>query len=225
MMGSSSLLGQEVQAGRHHRPARNSRVPEPLGAQLLQRRHAGVGNNRRQHRTDRASHRIPRIQVTIHLCIPSEFQRKTEQNRSETESFFYFLCNFARRYATSPSLFAVELMNEPLAPRATLDSLTRYYRDGYDAVRRHSPAAYVVMSNRLSSGNATELLQFAGGLRGAVIDVHYYTVFNSMFSNFTVQQNIDFVRTNFSGELAAVTTQNGPLTFVGKRGAPPDPSI
>jgi len=116
-------------------------------------------------------------------------------------------------------------MNEPLAPRATLDSLTRYYRDGYDAVRRHSPAAYVVMSNRLSSGNATELLQFAGGLRGAVIDVHYYTMFNSMFSNFTVQQNIDFVRTNFSGELAAVTTQNGPLTFVGKRGAPPDPSI
>ncbi|KAG2615590.1 hypothetical protein PVAP13_3NG050100 [Panicum virgatum] len=92
-------------------------------------------------------------------------------------------------------------------------SLTRYYRDGYDAVRRHSPAAYVVMSNRLS-GNKTELLPFAAGLQGAVIDVHYYTVFNSMFSNFTVQQNIDFVRTNFSGELAAVTTQNGPLTFV-----------
>ncbi|XP_039833460.1 probable glucan 1,3-beta-glucosidase A isoform X3 [Panicum virgatum] len=137
----------------------------------------------------------------------------TDANIAQTVQVIEFL---ASRYATSPSLFAVELMNEPLAPRATLDSLTRYYRDGYDAVRRHSPAAYVVMSNRLSSGNATELLQFAGGLRGAVIDVHYYTMFNSMFSNFTVQQNIDFVRTNFSGELAAITTQNGLLTFVGE---------
>jgi hypothetical protein len=123
---------------------------------------------------------------------------------------------FTYRYATSPSLFAVELMNEPLAPRATLDSLTKYYRDGYNAVRKHSPTAYVVMSNRLSSGNSTELLQFASGFQGAVIDVHYYTVFNRMFNNFTVQQNIDFIRTNFSGELTTVTTQNGPLTFVGK---------
>jgi len=152
------------------------------------------------------------------------FREKQSNIAAKLNLFFCFLCNSAHRYATSPSLFAVELMNEPLAPRATLDSLTRYYRDGYDAVRRHSPAAYVVMSNRLS-GNKTELLPFAAGLQGAVIDVHYYTMFNSMFSNFTVQQNIDFVRTNFSGELAAVTTQNGPLTFVGKRGAPPDPSI
>ncbi|CAN6344805.1 unnamed protein product [Urochloa humidicola] len=135
----------------------------------------------------------------------------TDASIAQTVQVIDFL---ASRYATSPSLFAVELMNEPLAPRATLDSLIRYYRDGYDAVRKHSPTAYVVMSNRLSSGNTTELLQFAGGLQGAVIDVHYYTVFNKMFDNFTVQQNIDFIRSNFSGELAAVTAQNGPLTFV-----------
>ncbi|TKW24982.1 hypothetical protein SEVIR_3G086200v4 [Setaria viridis] len=137
----------------------------------------------------------------------------TDANIAQTVQVIDFL---ASRYATSPSLFAVELMNEPLAPRATLDSLTRYYRDGYNAVRKHSPTAYVVMSNRLgiSSANSTELLPFAGGFQGAVIDVHYYTMFNKMFDNFTVQQNIDFVRTNFSGELAAVTTQNGPLTFV-----------
>ncbi|CAN6340088.1 unnamed protein product [Urochloa humidicola] len=137
----------------------------------------------------------------------------TDASIAQTVQVIDFL---ASRYATSPSLFAVELLNEPLAPRATLDSLTKYYRDGYDAVRKHSPTAYVVMSNRLSSGNTTELLQFAGGLQGAVIDVHYYTVFNKMFDNFTVQQNIDFIRSNFSGELAAVTAQNGPLTFVGE---------
>jgi hypothetical protein len=45
----------------------------------------------------------------------------------------------------SPSLFAVELMNEPLAPRATLDNLTMYYRDGYDAVRKHSSTAFCMI--------------------------------------------------------------------------------
>ncbi|WVZ97166.1 hypothetical protein U9M48_042721 [Paspalum notatum var. saurae] len=137
----------------------------------------------------------------------------TDANIAQTVQVIDFL---ASRYATSPSLFAVELMNEPRAPRATLDSLIKYYHDGYNAVRKYSSTAYVVMSNRLSSGNSTELLQFASGFQGAVIDVHYYTVFNKMFSNFTVQQNIDFIKTNFSGELTAVTTQNGPLTFVGE---------
>lgn len=107
-------------------------------------------------------------------------------------------------------------MNEPLAPRASLESLTKYYRDGYNAVRKYSSTAYVIMSNRLSSGNPTELLQFAGGYPGAVIDVHYYTMFNSMFDNFTVQQNIDFIKSNFSVELSTITTQNGPLSFVGE---------
>lgn len=138
----------------------------------------------------------------------------TDASIAQTVQVIDFL---ASRYATSPRLLAVELLNEPLAPGATLDSLTRYYRDGYAAVRKHAPAAYVVMSNRLSSGNSTELLRFAGrGFPGAVVDVHYYTVFNSLFGNFTAQQNIDFVRTNFSGELAAVTTRDGPLTFVGE---------
>jgi hypothetical protein len=73
------------------------------------------------------------------------------------------------------------------------------------------------MSNRLGIGeNTTELLEFAGAFPGSVLDVHYYTVFNSIFNNLTVDQNIDFIRTNFSGELSKVTTHNGPLTFVGK---------
>ncbi|KAG8067580.1 hypothetical protein GUJ93_ZPchr0005g15241 [Zizania palustris] len=70
------------------------------------------------------------------------------------------------------------------------------------------------LASRLGPANATELLQFAGGHPGAVVDVHYYTVFNDLFNNLTVQQNIDFVRSNFSGELTSVTTRNGPLTFV-----------
>jgi hypothetical protein len=93
-------------------------------------------------------------------------------------------------------------MNESLAPGTSLASLTKYYRDWYHAVRRHSSTAYVVMSNQIGiRENTTELLDFAGRLPGSILDVHYYTVFNSIFNNHTVEQNIDFDRTNFSCEL------------------------
>jgi hypothetical protein len=108
------------------------------------------------------------------------------------------------------------LMNEPMAPGVTLDSLVRYYRAGYAAVRKHAPKAYVVMSTRLAADSG-ELLRFTGGLPGAVIDVHYY-VFNSTFTNMTAQQNIDFIKTNYATDLRGLTRrrQNAPLSFVGK---------
>lgn len=94
----------------------------------------------------------------------------------------------------------------------------KYYKDGYDAVRRYTSVSYVIMSNRLSIANQTELLSFAGGFDGAVLDVHYYNLFSSKFDNLTVEQNIDLVRNNRSSELKAITNQNGrPLTSVGKQ--------
>ncbi|KAL3592346.1 hypothetical protein D5086_010986 [Populus alba] len=120
------------------------------------------------------------------------------------------------QYAKSPSLYAVELMNEPRAPGASLDSMTKYYKAGYDAVRKHSSTAYVVMSNRLSSDDPRELFPLASGLTGSVIDVHYYNLFSDEFNSMSVQQNIDFINTNRSSQLNHVTTSNGPLTFVGE---------
>ncbi|EMS48351.1 putative glucan 1,3-beta-glucosidase A [Triticum urartu] len=137
----------------------------------------------------------------------------TDTNIAQTVQVIDFL---ASRYAKSPSLLAVELMNEPLAPGVSLESLKTYYLDGYNTVRKHSSDAYVIMSNRLSSPDPTELLGLAGGLPGSVIDVHYYTLFNNMFDTFTVQQNIDFIKTNYSSDLSIVTRENGPLTFVGE---------
>ncbi|KAL6644193.1 hypothetical protein ACP70R_015801 [Stipagrostis hirtigluma subsp. patula] len=135
----------------------------------------------------------------------------TEASIAQTVQVIDFL---ASRYAKSPSLLAVELMNEPMAPGVTLDNLVRYYKAGYAAVRRHTTEAYVVMSNRLSA-DSDELLQLAGGLPGAVIDVHYY-VFNSSFTNMTAQQNIDFIQTNYAADLNGLTRRNGPLSFVGE---------
>ena len=119
------------------------------------------------------------------------------------------------RYEKNPSLYAVELINEPLAPGVTLESLTKYYRAGYEAVRRHSSTAYVVFSNRLGPSQPRELFPLASGLMGSVIDVHYYNLFSNVFDDMTVQQNIDYVRVNQSSSLTYITTSNGPLTFVG----------
>lgn len=112
----------------------------------------------------------------------------------------------------------MELINEPLSPGATLSSVVKYYKAGYAAVRRHTSKAFVVMSNRLGPMEPRELFPMASGIKGCVIDVHYYNLFEDMFNNMTVQQNIDFVYKNRSLQLNYVTTSNGPLTFVGKNG-------
>ncbi|XAR62182.1 Glucan 1,3-beta-glucosidase [Bertholletia excelsa] len=137
---------------------------------------------------------------------------QTDENIQRTLAVIDFL---SARYARNSSLHAVELINEPLAPGVSLDIITKYYKAGYDTVRKHSSSAYVIWSNRLS-GDSKELLPYASGLQGTVIDVHYYNLFNSVFDSMTVQQNIDFVRNNRSMELNQVTTSNGPLTFVGE---------
>ncbi|KAK6246089.1 hypothetical protein SCA6_009179 [Theobroma cacao] len=138
---------------------------------------------------------------------------KTDENIHQTVAVIEFL---TARYAKSPSLYAVELINEPLSPGATLESVTKYYKAGYAAVRRHSSTAFVVLSNRLGPMEPRELFPMASGLRGSVIDVHYYNLFQDMFNNLTVQQNIDFIYTNRSSQLNHITTSNGPLTFVGE---------
>lgn len=137
----------------------------------------------------------------------------SDQNIQQTVDVIDFL---TARYASNPSLYAVELINEPLSPGVSLDVLTKYYGAGYDTVRKHSSSAYVVMSNRLGPANPTELFPFASGLTGSVIDVHYYNLFSDTFDNLSVQQNIDFVYTNRSAQLNQITTANGPLTFVGE---------
>lgn len=120
------------------------------------------------------------------------------------------------RYANRPSLAAIELINEPVAPGVTLDTLQSYYKAGYDAVRKYTSSAYVIMSNRLGPADHKELLSFASGLSNVVIDVHYYNLFSDNFKSLNVQQNIDYVNNQRASDLGAITNSNGPLTFVGK---------
>ncbi|KAK6115464.1 hypothetical protein DH2020_035108 [Rehmannia glutinosa] len=131
----------------------------------------------------------------------------------ETVSVIDFL---AKRYAGHPSLGAIELMNEPLAPGVTLDSLKEYYKEGYDAVRTYTASAYVILSNRLGEANSTELFPLAAGFNYSVIDVHYYNRYSDYFKRLNGQQNVDYVYGKRSKELREVTREGGPLSFIGE---------
>lgn len=138
---------------------------------------------------------------------------QTDDNIKQTVAVIDFLTS---RYAKSAALLAVELLNEPLSPGVSLENVAKYYKAGYDAVRKHSSVAYVVMSNRLGPADPRELFPLASGLTKPVIDVHYYNLFSDVFNDMSVQDNIEFIRTNRSVQLNHVTTSNGPLTFVGE---------
>ena len=104
-------------------------------------------------------------------------------------------------------------MNEPSG--VSQESLKKYYQQAYDAVRKYSKTAHVIMSNPLDA-NSKVLLSFAGGFQQAVIDVHYYSVFSDSFSKMNAQQNIDFIRNQRASDLMSLSSSNGPLTFVGE---------
>lgn len=148
-----------------------------------------------------------------HSAARDGFQEWGDSYIADTVAVIDFL---AARYANRPSLAAIELINEPLAPGVTLDTLKSYYKAGYDAVRKYTSSAYVIMSNRLGPADHKELLSFASGLSRVVIDVHYYNLFSNNFNSLNVQQNIDYVNNQRASDLGAITTSNGPLTFVGE---------
>ncbi|GMP46079.1 hypothetical protein CsSME_00014371 [Camellia sinensis var. sinensis] len=137
----------------------------------------------------------------------------SDQNIQETVNVIDFLTS---RYANNPHLYAVELINEPLSPGATVESLNKYYRAGYNAVRKYSSTAYVILSNRIATSDPKEFFSLASGLDGSVIDIHYYNLYSHNFDKMSVQQNIDFIYNNRLPELNQLTTSNGPLTFIGE---------
>ncbi|KAH7846952.1 hypothetical protein Vadar_020058 [Vaccinium darrowii] len=140
---------------------------------------------------------------------------ETDESIRETLAVIDFL---TARYAKHPSLYAVELLNEPLFPDVSLQKLTNYYRAGYYAVRNHSSTAYVLFSNRLgwNPADPRELLPISTELKGSVIDVHYYQMFMEIFKSMNFKQNVDYLYSNVSTELNQLTTPNGPRVFVGE---------
>ena len=123
-----------------------------------------------------------------------------------------FMLEFVYRYGNKPNLGGIELMNEPFG--VNLESLKKYYKEAYDAVRKHNSSAYVIMSNPLDADSKV-LLSFVQDFDRVVIDVHYYNLFWNGFDSMTVQENIDFIRNERVSNLGGVSSTNA-LSFVGK---------
>jgi len=103
-------------------------------------------------------------------------------------------------------------MNEPQG--VNLDSLKKYYKEAYDAVRKYNPNAYVIMSNPLDADSKV-LFSFVTGFNKVVLDVHYYNLYSDKFTNMNVQQNIDYINNERASDLSGVSSTNA-LSFVGK---------
>ncbi|KAF2323016.1 hypothetical protein GH714_032772 [Hevea brasiliensis] len=146
-----------------------------------------------------------------HSAARDGFQEWGDSYIQDTVAVIDFL---AARYANRPSLAAIALMNEPQAPGISLDTLTKYYQAAYEAVRKYTQTAYVILSNRLGPADPTELLSFASTLNLVAIDVHYYNLFWDGFTKMSVQQNIDFIYNSRSNDLRKVTTTNGPSVLL-----------
>ncbi|KAL6568879.1 hypothetical protein OROHE_003620 [Orobanche hederae] len=138
---------------------------------------------------------------------------KTDDNIKQTVDVIEFL---VARYAKRPSLLAMDLLSDPFARGISLRTISKFYKAGYSVVRKHSQTAYVVLSNRLGPIKPRELLNLTKGMTNSVIGVHYFNLFSPAFSNFTVQQNIDYIYKNRTAQLKELTTPNGPLVFVGE---------
>ncbi|KAH6786709.1 hypothetical protein C2S52_006261 [Perilla frutescens var. hirtella] len=120
------------------------------------------------------------------------------------------------RYARSPSLFGMAVLNEPFAPIVSVQNLTKFYKASYEVVRKHLSTAYFILANRLGPQEPRELFDLAKTMTKAVIEVHYYSLFNEIYTNLTVQQNIDYIYNNRTKDLDYLTVPNGPLIFVGE---------
>ncbi|XP_051117883.1 probable glucan 1,3-beta-glucosidase A isoform X2 [Andrographis paniculata] len=132
---------------------------------------------------------------------------------SQTLNVIDFL---ASRYSNHPSLLGIELLNEPSAASVPLDTLVSYYKQGYKIVRKHSSTAYVIFCQRIGSADPMELYQANLGTENTVVDLHYYNLFDSYFSNMTSLENIQYIYKARQTQVQALNSANGPLVFIGE---------
>lgn len=107
-------------------------------------------------------------------------------------------------------------MNEPSAAAVPIDILISYYMRGYQIVRSYSSTAYVIVCQRIGDADPMELYQANIGDSNLVLDLHYYNLFDTFFSNMSVADNIQFIYKIREPQLQALNQANGPLVFIGR---------
>ncbi|KAL3733226.1 hypothetical protein ACJRO7_022711 [Eucalyptus globulus] len=118
------------------------------------------------------------------------------------------------RYTKSLSLYAVDLLNEPLAETLPQETVSRYYIAGHNAVRKHSSSAYVIMSCMLETSSKELLLPDANSLDRTVVDMQCYFLCDTELD--TIQDTLPCFYEDWFAQLESLATSNGPLIFVGE---------
>ncbi|RZC64391.1 hypothetical protein C5167_008080 [Papaver somniferum] len=122
----------------------------------------------------------------------------------------------ASRYAYDPALLGIELLSEPHSLEVPLDTVLKYYNDGYNIVRKHSSTAYVIMSQVIGPGDPADIYKANTGKSKVVLDFHYYNLYDSSFENMSTQENIDFLYRNRKSQMDSLNAADGPLLFIGE---------
>ncbi|KAF7815596.1 putative glucan 1,3-beta-glucosidase A [Senna tora] len=140
---------------------------------------------------------------------------KTYDNIQQTLEVIEF---FAKRYGQHESLYGIELLNEPLYPYVTLESIENYARAAHKIIRKYNPIVYMILSARLSFvdldvPSPMELFPIANSLDHTVVDLHWYTLMPFP----TSQENIDYIKTNRTHQMTQLLSDNGEtLVYIGE---------
>ncbi|KAI3912082.1 hypothetical protein MKW92_002878, partial [Papaver armeniacum] len=119
----------------------------------------------------------------------------------------------ATKYGNDTSLLGIDLLNNP---DVSFDALQKYYKDGYNIIRKHSSKAYVIMCQLISGDrDPTDLYRANTGKSNVVLDLHYYNL-GSTFENMTVQENINYLYSTRKTQMNSLNSSDGPLLFIGE---------
>ncbi|MCL7031800.1 hypothetical protein MKW94_015870 [Papaver nudicaule] len=121
----------------------------------------------------------------------------------------------AARYGSHPALLGIDLLNNPLSPEIPFDTLQKYYKEGYDIVRKHSSTAYVILCQLDGPEKPADLYKANIGKSKVVVDLHYFHVLQS-FEKISPQENIEYLYNIRKTEMDSLNAANGPLVFIGE---------
>jgi len=127
------------------------------------------------------------------------------------------LGRLAERYRATPSLHAIEVLNEPRWDVPT-PLLQGYYRRGYDAVRVHCPAdrlAVVFHDGFRSHGEFTRLFH-ESPLENAIFDVHRYQCFAREDLDLDIHGHLQKANVAWREEAAAIQSELGVPAICGE---------
>ncbi len=97
------------------------------------------------------------------------------------------LSMISERWGKHPAVWGIEMLNDPGSYQdGAIDHglLTQFYRDGYAAIRQHSPTVHVVMNSFVGPHKRIWSVLPKPQYCNVVLDMHFYTA----FSGFTQEQ-------------------------------------